>query len=478
MLETAVAFSPSVIRRLGPAAILAIGFGAFLVYAYPGFMSIDSASQLLEARSGEYSDWHPPAMAALWRLVEHVVTGPLGMLLLQSGAFLGGAALLYRRVLGPFAAAIAATLTLWFPPLVVPLAVIWKDSQMAGYLLLGFALILDDRRRTWIGVAILALATAMRSNAAAATLPLFALGFAWRAGTIWWQRLAIALGVWIAVTTAAFATNRALASKHAYLWHTAIATSDIAGVLEFSRKYSDAELLEILDGTPLIAREKIFINARKYYTPISWWRVANGPDRLFDWPTTAEQRAALARAWWTLVRDNPLAYLDHRVHVFREVLALSDSPLFDPNPHTRVPTDYAAALGLSPDARPRQDAIAHKLAWISVKTFLFHAWVYFALSLVFVLLAWRQHEVIALYVSGLVYELSLLPFASTPDVRYSHWLMTTTVIATVMLVARRAHSRTPAWRLASARTSTADATTVSAVADAAPSGPSSGINAH
>ena len=66
---------------------------------------------------------------------------------------------------------------------------------------------------------------------------------------------------------------------------------------------------------------------------------------------------------------------------------------------------------------------------------------YFALSLVFLPLAWRQRDVIALYVSGLVYELSLLPFAGTPDVRYSHWLMTTTVIATVMLVARRIRSR-------------------------------------
>jgi hypothetical protein len=268
VLETAVALSPSLIRRLGPAAILAIGFAAFLVYAYPGFLSIDSAMQLVEARSGQFSDWHPPAMAALWRLVEHVITGPLGMLLLQSGAFLIGAAMLYRRVLGPFAAAIAATLTLLFPPIIVPLAVIWKDSQMAGYLVLGFALILDDRRRKWLGVAVLAVATAMRANAAAATLPLFALGFAWRAGTIWWQRLAIALGVWAAITIAAMTANHVLTKAQSHAWHTSIAPADIAGILEFSRKYSDDELLTVFEGTPLIAHEKIFINARKNYTPI------------------------------------------------------------------------------------------------------------------------------------------------------------------------------------------------------------------
>jgi hypothetical protein len=456
VLETAVALSPSLIRRLGPAAILAIGFAAFLVYAYPGFLSIDSAMQLVEARSGQFSDWHPPAMAALWRLVEHVITGPLGMLLLQSGAFLIGAAMLYRRVLGPFAAAIAATLTLLFPPIIVPLAVIWKDSQMAGYLVLGFALILDDRRRKWLGVAVLAVATAMRANAAAATLPLFA------------------LGVWAAITIAAMTANHVLTKAQSHAWHTSIAPADIAGILEFSRKYSDDELLTVFEGTPLIAHEKIFINARKNYTPISWWRVVNGPDRIFDWPTNEEQRAALTRAWWTLVRDNPLAYLDHRAHVFREVLGFSNSPLFDPVAHTRVPIEYAVPLDLPPDARRSQDAIARKLAWISVKTFLFRAWVYFVLALAFIPLAWRHRELIALYVSGLLYELSLFPFAPSPDVRYSHWLMTTTVIATVMLVYRRMS----AWRLASARTSTAEATTVSAVAVAAPSGPSSGISVY
>lgn len=471
MLETGVA---RLLRRLGPAAILAIGFGAFLVYASPGFMSIDSAQQLDEARSGQFSDWHPPAMAALWRLVEHVVTGPLGMLLLQSTAFLAGAVLLYRRVLGPFAAAIAATLTLWFPPIVVPLAVIWKDSQMAGYMLLGFALMLDERRRKWLGVAILAVATAMRANAAAATLPLFAFGFVWRAGALWWQRLAVALGVWGAITAVAMTTNRVLTKVPTHAWHTSIAAADIPGILEFSRKYSDAELIELLEGTPLVPREKIFINARANYTPISWWRVLNGPDRLFGWPNSDDERSALARAWWTLVRDNPLAYLDHRAHVFREVLGLSSSPLFDPVWHARVPADYAVRLGVSPDTRGTQDAIAGGLMSISAKTLLFRAWVYFLLALVFVPLAWRDRELLALYASGLCYELSLFPFAPSPDVRYSHWLMTTTVIATVMLV----HKRMRATRRANPRTSIADATTVSAVADAAPSGPSSGISTH
>src|ERR1043166_9005219 len=119
-----------------PLAILVIGWLGFLVYAYPGYMSFDSVWQLREARSGVFTSWHPPAMAMLWRITECVVAGPLGMLILQSVAFLAGAYLLLRRYMPPLAAAVVASLILWFPPVATTLAVIWKDSQMAGYVML------------------------------------------------------------------------------------------------------------------------------------------------------------------------------------------------------------------------------------------------------------------------------------------------------------------------------------------------------
>jgi hypothetical protein len=424
-------------RRFVAGIIVVLGYGAFLVYAFPGFMTIDSAQQLTEARTGVVGDWHPPAMARLWSVVELVVAGAPIMLVLQSGAFLAGAALLYRRVFEPIAAAVAAVLTLCWPPLVAPMAVIWKDSQMAGYLLLGFALVLEERRRKWLGVALLALATAMRSNAAAATLPLVVLGFSSQHARSRWQRTAIAFCVWVATTIAAFATNRVLTTAPSHAWHTSICTSDIVGVLEFSRKYSDAELLPIFDGTPLVLHEKLFINARKFYTPITWWRVVNGPDRMFAWPNTDEEDAALTRAWWTLVRHNPLAYLDHRWHVFREVLAMTSGPPFDPVSHERVPASFAASLQLETESRASQDAIGNWLMSVAVNTVWFRAWLYFGLALLFLPLAWRYRDIAALFASGLVYELTFYPFAPSPDTRYSHWLMTATVTATVQLVGRR-----------------------------------------
>jgi len=52
-------------RIIVPAAILLAGCALFVVYAYPGYMSYDSAWQLREARSGWLTDWHPPLMAEI-----------------------------------------------------------------------------------------------------------------------------------------------------------------------------------------------------------------------------------------------------------------------------------------------------------------------------------------------------------------------------------------------------------------------------
>src|SRR3569623_3549484 len=103
-------------RRLAtPRQSLVAGWRAFMLSAYPGYMSFDSVFQLGEARADHFSDAHPPAMAELWRLVDHVIAGPLGMLLIQSTCFLAAVFLLIRRRMKPQTAALAALDVLLFP---------------------------------------------------------------------------------------------------------------------------------------------------------------------------------------------------------------------------------------------------------------------------------------------------------------------------------------------------------------------------
>jgi hypothetical protein len=418
---------------------LAIGFAILLVYAYPGYMSSDSAVQLTEARTHVHSDVHPAAMSAIWRLVELVISGPFGMLLLQGSLFLIGSYWILRRHLEDRLAALAAAAILVFPPMLATMAVVWKDCQMAGFLVMGLALIGDPRRsRRWLGIGAIGLAIALRHNGPAAALPLFVFGYRAPAGRRWWKHLAVTVALWLGVTSAGIAANRALTDTHEYPWYYSIGPADIVGVLASSRVYSDADLLRILDGTPLVPREDIALRARRGYNPTLWWWTVNGANRLFDWPTTESHRAAIARAWKTLVFERPLAYLRHRLRVFRVLLGLPDR--FDSEPVSgpvwRTHMDQAQVRDPSPSSA-LQTGVGDALQWLADDTPIYRPYIYFVLALVFLPLARRHRDALALLSSGIVYQLTFLPLSPSSEFRYTHWMITCVVISIVILVKRR-----------------------------------------
>jgi hypothetical protein len=68
---------------------------------------------------------------------------------------------------------------------------------------------------------------------------------------------------------------------------------------------------------------------------------------------------------------------------------------------------------------------------------MFRPHLYVLLSLALLWFARRERFVLALLLSGLVMELTMLPLGATPDYRYSHWLVVTTCLSIVILVAKR-----------------------------------------
>lgn len=194
---------------MSPRAILVVGLVGFLLYANPGYLSYDSIQQLLEARSGQRTDLYSPVMTWLWTAADWAIPGPFAMLLIQAACLLLGAYLLLARFMSERAAAICASVVLWFPAASSVMAVIWEDSQMSGYLLLGTALILSERRGVKaFGIGLLVLAAAMRESAFATTLPIIVLLLSWSATHRWWQRYALAVATWLVVVGLAFAANR------------------------------------------------------------------------------------------------------------------------------------------------------------------------------------------------------------------------------------------------------------------------------
>src|SRR5262245_52258177 len=194
-----------------PITILGLGFVAFVIYGFPGYMSTDSAAQLAQARSDIFTDAHPPIMAVEWAVLDAIVAGPILMLLVQGALFLGGVYGVLVRALTPRTAAIVAVGVLLFPPVLTPMAVIWKDSQMAAFLVAGTALLLDERRRRrMIGFGLIAAGCAFRYNAVAAALPLLVLLFVWKPDIRGWRRYAIAGGATILAAALAQGSVRLL----------------------------------------------------------------------------------------------------------------------------------------------------------------------------------------------------------------------------------------------------------------------------
>jgi len=388
-----------------------------VAYAYPGFMSVDSMGQLREARQHRYSDWHPPAMAVLWCITDMFIAGPLGMLLLQLGLFVGGAFYWMKRLFSPVHAAIATLALCWFPPVGLTIAVVWKDCQMLGFLMAGTALLVADRRSLRVvGLLFMLCASMMRHNAFTTTMALIICLFVWssRDG---WKRYALSTVVWLVVTVAGLAANRALTDEPGYWWHRCGALFDIAGTIRYAPPLSDAELAKILDGVPRQPYDDIQRAFHKGYTPGGATYTLVGS--VFEDPTNAEERAAVTRTWKTLVTTYPRAYLRHRFQLAVEVLGLKAA-------HQGVWVGFVTpARDLVEDrAGPTRLWMRHVALNLGL-TWMFRPIVYLLLLLAGVPAALRARDrfSLSLIASALFSEMALFILAPAPDFRFSVWLV-------------------------------------------------------
>ncbi len=410
-----------------------------ILYGFPGMQTADSSDQLYAARWGELGDWHPPAMSVLWWLCECLIAGPFAMLLLQASTWVAGCYLLLRSELRPTAASVATLALCWFPPILTVMGVIWKDAQMAGYLVLGIALLRAEHRhaRTW-AVVLLVLGTAMRHNAPAATLaPIVLCAFPRMTGI---RRWGAALALWGAITGVAVGANVLLATRAEHAWETSIATTDIVGMLRWSAPRTDDEMRELLRGLPLKAERDIYREVTAQYDPRGWLPYLRRNPPLAT-PGNDDEYAAVRRAWMELVTTEPLAYARHRWHVFAKVVHLGR--------RANVPalvTDFQSTPDPHVRARLSHEATPSRLqrVWFSIVKSWGGIWyvgyIYFVVSLVLLAFARGARNIQAILLSGLLYELSLFFAAPSADARYSQWLVATTLIAVVLLVARRARA--------------------------------------
>ncbi|HRC55496.1 MAG TPA: hypothetical protein PKU97_06190, partial [Kofleriaceae bacterium] len=413
----------------------------FLLYAFPGYMSYDSVFQLLEARSGRYSNGHPPLMAALWATVELFVSGPLGMLLLQSGCFLAGTFLIAQRTVSARSAALCAVGLLWFAPIGSVLAVIWKDSQMCAFLVLGTAFLLSSRRSVRMaGLGVLVLATGMRHNALTITLPLVTLLFVWDPAHRGLRRYALALVAWLAITLTARTAANALTSTRLDLWHQSIALFDLIGTRHFLPPASDTELQLALAGTPLAVESGLQAAAAIDDRAGFFDGIYQARARMFRPTLTESERAAVTSAWQATVLGHPVAFLRYRARAALEILELSAAPpprIYRSFTDHQDPARNAERLQHDASTSAVQRWLQKRMSFV-FRLSVSRVWAACLLTLLLVPLCLRHRAALAILLSGLTGELALMLVSPAADSRYSVWLAVAAGLGLCLQVGRRA----------------------------------------
>lgn len=427
-------------RLLTERVILVAGWVWFLVYAYPGYMSYDSSFELSQARHIEkMNDWHPPVFSLIWRYTDAIVAGPFPILVIQSVLFVIGVRALLRGLLPGRAGAIVTVAILLAPQTVVIMGVIWKDALMAGCLVCGIACLFTDRRPWRItGYVLIFLATAVRYNAAAATLPIVLAQFGWHSTLPKWRRLALASVLWVGIAVGSVLLNSYFVEEHKYPWQTSVAMLDITGVIRFAPKLDNDQLLADTPGVPWHKTDKIQIRARTWYSPrwSNFLTLTNEPGQIFDYPSNDAQFAAMTNAWKKLVFSYPLAYIRHRLAIFYAQLQIDDQLVWG----GFIEPMYIDVLGHRAIHSPVQELWVNTMARLE-GTFVFRTSFYFILALVLLWLSRGDRLARVLVTSGLLYELGLLVAAPAIGYRYSHWLVECTLIALVMVFVRRYRAR-------------------------------------
>jgi hypothetical protein len=382
--------------KLTPLRIVIAAWAVFLVYSFPGYVDIPGGDILADARAEQFSDWHSPVMAKVWYVLGHVISGPPGMLVLQSGLLVFGAYHLLRRVCPERTAALLAGGLLVFPPVMAVEAVTCPQSLFAGLALAGMALVTSACRLRKIGGLVMFLVAAgLHAGSAVAVVPLVLFGFRWREGMPRVRRFALAAGACAAIVLGAFGLERAIIQERSYRSEVALARYDLAGILAKTR-------------TPNRRVEAIL---------------------RFTGDHPAE-RAALMDARDQLIREHKGAYVKHRLAHLRAMLR-STSKL---NVEFTAIDLHAGVLAHRGRHSWVQRALIAPVRVLS-RTPLFWPILYMLIAITGIVVAAMSKQLapIVWFASAIGYEIAAaFPTVSTDRV-HSHWLVTSTLVGVALL---------------------------------------------
>ncbi len=430
---------PSAGRVAWPCIATGAAGALFTIFCfYPGYMSPDSFSQLRQARTGDFTDWHPPLMSLLWRVLDRIYPGPAGMLVLHSLLFWSAVTLLcctLARRAGPVFIAVFGL----FPPVIAILGTIWKDVGFGASLLLAYALLVyslhQSSKAAWVaGLLPFLYGIGVRHNAVFAAIPLSI--FAGYVGSTIsrkysTRRAGIVFGIVLLVgsyTVAAF-VNAALVGGHkTYIYQTILMHDLVAISISEGRVRLPAWTYG--GGQPPTVAE-----LQAIYSPalLTLLFVGNTPSARLQESTKVDDIRELRNAWLTAVRGNPRAYLLHRWNAFKALLGIEQVSVCYPYQYGITPNE----VGLAFHPSTINSMVMNVLERLK-NTILFRGWFYVLItSLALGISPWLRQgirlPIITLGASAILYQAPYFFLTPTCDFRYNWWSVLTTLCILVHL---------------------------------------------
>ncbi|HEX8188592.1 MAG TPA: hypothetical protein VF586_09585 [Pyrinomonadaceae bacterium] len=455
-------------------ALAALGFALTLAAFYPGYMSPDSMANWLGGRQWLFKDVNGPVMTAVWGLMDGVVPGPAGMLVLQNLVFWAAPAVYWRAtwrrslVLGLCLASLAFMPQVWSQ-----MSTIWKDTGQAATLFLGSALLYHSGRTRsktsfFAAFPFLLYGDAVRLNSLAAVLPLALWAGHVACGVFGRLRerreagfralpLVAGAAVFLLLTGATAATNNALTGgRTVYPFHQ-VELYDLAAI---SKARGENLFPAHISRNKNFSLEKVFARYNIYSVNDLIWDDSPNPgdkavlefmyDPVEPGGEAGAKMSELRSKWLRAVWENKGAYLYHRWRIFAQLIGFTTKGVSNPY--------WVAAFDANPpEFRNRQNGLNRALMEyyrLLCRSPLFRGAFWMLVCFGLVCLSLKRGlrgdwlVVLAHAASGLLYAGSYFFTAPSTEFRYLLWTMIASGIALSFAVhltlARRAERRAAA----------------------------------
>ena len=432
-------------RTVAIALTCVAGFIINLSAYLPGFMSPDSFEQYRQSYTHQYNDWHPPVMAFVWSLLNHIYQGPQLMLALQL-AMLWTACYFFAITINSIFWRIAVLLLFGVSPFLQNFAgYIVKDTQMALSWLLVIAMLFNvivKKQRLSFGITIIAFllliyGALLRPNALPAFLPILVL-FVWAV----FAKHKVAVRVSIVVASVLITT---------------ILQRGLPEMLDAEKQYAENKLyLHDLTGIYTVTGKNVFppvlfktnkldtAYLRDKYHPATfddiWW---NSDNKILLPDTNKTVSKDIKHAWWSAIKQHPDVYINNRWEGFLYYLRIKKRSDFYCNYYMYMypdPNEY----GYTPRSNHFFYNFYHKMMVAQKDMFYMKAWFWMMLNLVMIVFIplFRDQKLRIYYscimLSGLFYKLpDIFVFQVDTDYRYFYWNTIVCCIGILLLSIRR-----------------------------------------